>query len=207
MNQPKASPELLDALREFQNAALKLSNEWARNEVPERFGDAGYADVFDCSFDDWCARLEDWVAQTIAGPLPVVEPREERRLFAFEAFEMPEEIAQDSIGCASHGFDANGACLTCGCLKQCHAPPDDVLADAWKTFRVTAVLDGWEEAEPDRQISVEPWPTGGFYAVFYGSQRRGEPRIELHSEPRDGVAPTREAARAAAAKAIEAGKV
>jgi hypothetical protein len=72
----------------------------------------------------------------------------------FEAPDMPDEIHPDSIGCASKGFDDDGACLTCGCLKQCHAPPDDVLADAWKQARALTKLLAWLTAEGSREVSI-----------------------------------------------------
>jgi hypothetical protein len=66
-------------------------------------------------------------------------------------------------------------------------------------------LDAWEDAERGRRVQIEPWPAGGFFAVFYGTYR-GETNTELHNTPNE-PASTREAARMAAAEDVKAGKV
>lgn len=68
-----------------------------------------------------------------------------------------------------------------------------------------SVLDAWEDAERGRRVTIEPWPSGGFFAVFVGNYR-GESGVELHNTPSE-PAPTREAARLVAAEDVKAGKV
>jgi hypothetical protein len=80
-----------------------------------------------------------------------------------------------------------------------------IVAEALERARVVGTLDEWENAERGRRIEITPWSAGGYFAVFYGTFRGAE-NTELHNAPLE-AAPTRDAARAAAAKAIEEGKV
>jgi hypothetical protein len=118
---------------------------------------------------------------------------------SFEAYEMPEEIHPESIGCVGE-FDGE-VCVLCECLKQCHAPPDDVMASAWKlAFNVTTLNTALDSAGflswSVIQVNIKD-PSEGFVCRLVG-----EPFDDAEEANADYWSATQDGAIAFAAKSL-----